>query len=235
MLRKCSSFCQKNHNINIKSRHSIGYSKKGWTDGEIGIEYIKDFDKCTKVKANGQDRLHILDGHNSHFTLGFLKYARSHQIHVLCYPSHSTHVYQGLDVVVFAVLKTCWSEERDKWEREKGEGITKSNFVTIYGQAHLRALTPDLIRMAFRKTSVWPFDPTVISEQMMASSKETSYQGHLPIMPSSPIRAIADFLQKLVNTDNTTSEIPENVISNAPSESSTTSDVSSSAGHHYQT
>lgn len=101
----------------------------------------------------------------------------------MCYPSHTTHVYQGLDVVVFAVLKKCWSEERDKWEREKGEGITKSNFITIYGQAHLRALTPDLIRMAFRKTGVWPFNPTVISEQMMAPSKETSYQGHLPFEP----------------------------------------------------
>lgn len=79
--------------------------------------------------------------------------------------------------------------------------------------------------MAFRKTGVWPFDPTDISKQMMAPSKETSYQGYLPIMPSSPIRAIANFLQKLVNTDNTTSEIAENVISNAPSEQTTTSDV----------
>lgn len=128
--------------------------------------------------------------------------------------------------MVFAVLKKCWSEEQDKWEREKGEGITKSNFITIYGHAHLRALTPDLIRTAFRKTGVWPFNPTVISEQMMAPSKETSCQGHLPIMPSSPIRAVADFLQKLANTDNVALEAPDDVsVSNTPSKSTTTSDV----------
>jgi hypothetical protein len=31
--------------------HRIGYSAKGWTDGEIGLFWIKDFDKRTKDKA----------------------------------------------------------------------------------------------------------------------------------------------------------------------------------------
>ncbi|KAG1786740.1 uncharacterized protein HD556DRAFT_1247864 [Suillus plorans] len=45
-------------------------------------------------------------------------------------------------------------------------------------------------------------------------------------MPSSPIRAVADFLQKLANTDNVASEAPDDVsVSNTPSESTTTSDV----------
>ncbi|KAF9226953.1 hypothetical protein BS17DRAFT_635620, partial [Gyrodon lividus] len=43
----------------------LGYFKKGWTDGEIGVEWIKDFDKCTKEKANRQNHLLIVDGHNS--------------------------------------------------------------------------------------------------------------------------------------------------------------------------
>jgi len=62
----------------------LGYSKKGWTDGEIGV---------------------LVDGHNSHYTQAFLEYATAHRIHVLCYPAHGTHVYQGLDVVVFGILK----------------------------------------------------------------------------------------------------------------------------------
>ncbi|KIK76196.1 hypothetical protein PAXRUDRAFT_18381 [Paxillus rubicundulus Ve08.2h10] len=85
----------------------LGYSKKGWTDGEIGVKWIKDFDKHTKVKANRQDHLLIVDGHNLHYTCAFLEYAWKNHIHVLCYPAHTTHVYQGLDVVVFAVLKHC--------------------------------------------------------------------------------------------------------------------------------
>lgn len=73
-------------------------------DGEIGVEWIKKFDKHTKEKTDGHDRLLIVDGHNSHYTRGFLQYARARQIHVICYPVHATHVYQGLDVVIFAVL-----------------------------------------------------------------------------------------------------------------------------------
>ena len=182
---------------NFTLHKRIGYSKKGWTDGEIGVEWIKQFDKHTKEKADGQDRLLLVDGHNSHYTRGFLRYARIHRIHILCYPAHGTHVYQGLDVVIFATLKHCWSEERDKWEREHGEGITKQNFLTIYGHAHIRALTPDIIRTAFRKTGVWPFNRNVITAEMMAPSKETSCEGHLPITPSSPVRIIAGLLEKL--------------------------------------
>lgn len=35
------------------------------------------------------------------------------QIVVLCYPVHTTHIYQGLDVIIFAVLKHYLSKERD--------------------------------------------------------------------------------------------------------------------------
>ena len=48
--------------------------------------------------------------------------------------------------------------------------------------------------MAFCKTGVFPFDPTIVTKEMMAPSLETSIRGHLPIMPSTPIRAITDLL-----------------------------------------
>ena len=50
----------------------LGYSKKGWTDGEIGLAWIKDFDARTKEKANGESRLLLVDGHNSHYTADLL-------------------------------------------------------------------------------------------------------------------------------------------------------------------
>ena len=91
--------------------HSLGYSKKGWTDGEIRIEWIKIFDQQTWAKAGHCSSLLLVDGHNSHYTWGFLGYAHAHKIHVLCYPAHSTHVYQALYVAVFGPLKTYWSQE----------------------------------------------------------------------------------------------------------------------------
>ncbi|KIJ70358.1 hypothetical protein HYDPIDRAFT_78831 [Hydnomerulius pinastri MD-312] len=175
---------------------SVGYSKKGWTDGEIGALWIKQFNEQTREKADGRARLLLVDGHNSHYTHAFLEYARQHKIHILCYPAHSTHIYQGLDVAVFGVLKQYWSEERDQWVREKGEKVTKKNFLAIYGAAHVRALTVETIKSAFRKTGVWPFDPTVITTDVMAPALETSNKGHLPINSSSPIRAISHLFEQ---------------------------------------
>jgi len=98
--------------------HRLGYSKKGYTDGEIGRAWIENFDKVTRVKANGRRRLLLVDGHVSHYTRAFLEYAREHRIEVVGYPSHSTHIYQGLDVVIFSPMKRNWTQVRDRWERE---------------------------------------------------------------------------------------------------------------------
>lgn len=94
--------------------NSLGYFQKGWTDGEIGALWIQHFNQQTHTKAKGCARVLLVDGHNSHYTWAFLEYAQEHNIHVLCYPAHSTHVYQGLNVAVFSVLKRFWSEERDR-------------------------------------------------------------------------------------------------------------------------
>ncbi|EIW58642.1 DDE-domain-containing protein, partial [Trametes versicolor FP-101664 SS1] len=166
---------------------SLGYSKKGYVNGEISAEWIKQFDKHTKEKAAGRRRLLLVDGHNSHYTFEFLDYARKNRIHVLCYPSHSTHVYQGLDVVIFSVLKQHWKRARDTLER-RGEKVTKATFLSVYGGVHVAALTPANIKAAFRKTGVEPFNPDVITADLMAPSLETSSQGHLPFMQTSPVR-----------------------------------------------
>ncbi len=178
----------------------MGYSKKGWTDGEIGVEWIKQFDKQTK-KVAGRDRLLLVDGHNSHYTRAFLEYAREHHIHILCYPAHSTHIYQGLDVAVFGVLKKYWSQERDNWQRITGQKIDKTNFLTVYGKAHIRALTPATIRSAFRTTGVWPLNRNAIPVDSMAPSKETSCEGDLPVRPATPVRLVAKLLQDFALRD----------------------------------
>lgn len=197
----------------LTNQYSLGYSKKGWTDGEIGVAWIEQFDKETSKKANGEYQLLLVDGHNSHYTHSFLEYARTHQILVLCYPSHTTHIYQGLDVVIFSVLKRHWSEAHDEWKKKTGQLISKTNFLAVYGTAHIKALTQDNILAAFRKTGVWPFNPNVVTKDMLATSKETLCQGSLPTTPPTPIKLVATLLQDLsLNEDlhlTTIEEAPE--------------------------
>ncbi|KIO00325.1 hypothetical protein M404DRAFT_16389 [Pisolithus tinctorius Marx 270] len=129
----------------------VAHSPKGWTDGAIGRLWIEDFDNKTSC-------LLLVDGHNSHYTKEFLNYARECNIHVLCYPTHATHIYQGLDVIVFSPLKNYWTEAHDNFESSTHQKITKNNFITIYKRACLKALTPETIHSAFRVTGVWPLD-----------------------------------------------------------------------------
>ncbi|RXW15028.1 hypothetical protein EST38_g10826 [Candolleomyces aberdarensis] len=176
---------------------SLGYSDKGWTDGEIGVEWIKQFDAQTREKANGRRRLLLVDGHNSHYTLGFLQYARDNRIEVLCYPSHSTHLFQGLDIIIFSPLKKAWTKSHDDYEREKGR-VNKGCFLEVYGRAHQEALSSHNIITAFRKTGVVPFNPDVITEDLLAPSRETSTSTGLPVPPDSPVRIVSDLLHATV-------------------------------------
>jgi hypothetical protein len=139
----------------------------------------------------------LVDGHNSHYTQAFLEYAVANQIHVICYLAHAAHFYQGLDVAVFGILKLYWTQEKQKWERTHRTPIDKTSFLEIYGAAHIRALTPETIKMAFRKTGVFPFDPSVVTAEMLAPILESSYRGHLPLKPSTPVKIITDLLHEM--------------------------------------
>ncbi|THU97084.1 DDE-domain-containing protein, partial [Dendrothele bispora CBS 962.96] len=166
----------------------VGYSKKGWTDNEIGLEYAKHFERMTHAKANGRFRCLSVDSHASHVSRAFLQFCREHKIHVPCYVAHGTHIYQGLDVVCFSPLKSEFGKERDKHMRETGHPITKDTFAMIYGKAHLHTMTPDLIKTAFRKTGLWPVDRNVVTQEMMAPSKATSIKIYTPAEPPTPVR-----------------------------------------------
>ena len=127
-----------------------------------------------KEKAAGHNQLLIVDGHNSHYSRTFLQYARENSIIVICYPAHTTHILQGLDVIIFALLKCRLTEEHDLYERRTGKHIGKNNFLEVYGKAHNQALTLENIKAAFRKTGLCPFDPSVIPAEAIAPSKKSS-------------------------------------------------------------
>ena len=52
----------------------LGYSKKGWTDNALRLEFVKDFDKQTRDIAAGRTWALYIDGHNSHVSFEFLEY-----------------------------------------------------------------------------------------------------------------------------------------------------------------
>lgn len=119
---------------------SICCSPKGSTDNELALEWLEFFDNETREKANGQYRRLFVDGHKSHCTLAFIRYARANKIVIVCYPPHTTHALQGLDVVVFAQVKKHWSSKLRDIHR-RGEKVTKSNFIMEYSEVREKAFS----------------------------------------------------------------------------------------------
>ena len=113
----------------------------------------------------------MVDGHNSHYTLEFLEYAHDHNIIVICYPAHTTHVLQGLDVAVFGAFKIFWMQATLAAERETGQKVTKDAFLKPLWVAWMHAFTTHNIRKAFEKTGIWPVNRNAISEEQMAPSQ----------------------------------------------------------------
>ncbi|KIO17068.1 hypothetical protein M407DRAFT_41553, partial [Tulasnella calospora MUT 4182] len=154
-------------------------SAKGYTNNELGVEYIKDLHEQTKEKAD-KVRILFVDGHASHCTLAFLDFAAEHNIVIISYPPHTTHKLQGLDVACFGPLKVFWAQEQDKWERERGEPLRKEDFLQAYHHAATRAFTESNIRSAFRATGVWPIDHEIFADEDFAPAQETSTHGGFP-------------------------------------------------------
>lgn len=126
---------------------------------------------------------------------GFLEYAREHNIVVLCYPSHSTHIYQGLDVVIFSVLRYAWTKHQDNYEQECGHPVNKKCFLAVYAKVHLEVLSKENIILAFCATGIVPFNPNAILESLLAPSQQTSTCTTFPISPSSPVHIMTDMVE----------------------------------------
>jgi len=66
--------------------------------------------------------------------------------------------------------------------------------MSVYARAHGRAFTKDNILAAFEKTGVVPFNPDVVTEDMMAPSLETSKSSVLPLEFPSPVKEMMDLI-----------------------------------------
>ena len=130
--------------------------------------------------SNGY-RLLILDGHNSHCTYKFCKFAEQHDILIICLPSHTTHVLQPCDVGVFGPLSTYWKAQVNISSRAYTP-ITKSNLLAHYHTARENAFRQTTIAAAFRKTGIHPLNPDCVDKALFEPAKNTTTQA-APILP----------------------------------------------------
>jgi hypothetical protein len=147
----------------------IATSPNGWTDNEIGLEWLK---VCFEPETRDSDsdneyRLLILDGHASHISTAAIRFCIASKIVLLCLPPYTTHLLQPLDVGIFAPLANAYKagvRERSKYI--VSYSIDKIDFLEIYGTARDKAITPVNIEKAWKAVGLEPWDPEIVLGQL---------------------------------------------------------------------
>jgi len=129
----------------------------GWTDDELGVKWIKRFE--THTSSNSCPQLHKYDGHRSHLSIKFCQYALAYNIILFCFPVHSTHHLQPLDVGVLKPLPHYYGKAADDHMQDTQTGIVKGTFWWFYSIACTAAYTANNIKAVCRKTGIFPFNP----------------------------------------------------------------------------
>jgi hypothetical protein len=140
----------------------IAVSENGWTTDELGLQWLKHFDKHTKGRTVGLHQLLILDGHESHDSLEFQQYCKENNIIALRMPPHSSHLLQPLDVGCFSPLKKAYG----LLMCNRINHITKLEFLPCFVAAFNAAITKSNILGGFRGTGLVQLDPEVVISQL---------------------------------------------------------------------
>jgi hypothetical protein len=151
---------------NIPNDWVFGVSDKGWTNNELGLAWIKHFDKSTRGRRVGTYRLLLLDGHESHESIEFRDYCEANQIIPLCMPAHASHLLQPLDVGCFGPLKKAYGNQIEDLMRNYIQHISPSDFIPAFKAAHQMAMTKSNILGSFRGSGLVPYEPDAVLSRL---------------------------------------------------------------------
>jgi len=128
---------------------AVVMAHKGCMTTSVFIRWIEHF---AQYKPVG-DVLLVYDGAASHLDPSIVDAADSHQIHLFCLPSNTTHELQPMDKSVFRSFETYWDEEVLKfWRLHPDRQVTKDRFGKIFTPVWYKALTPQNIINGFKST-----------------------------------------------------------------------------------
>ncbi len=154
------------YNSSLPPTWKIALSENGWTNDELGFQWIQHFHQYTALPSRGKYRLLIFDGHGSHQTGQFRQFCLDNHILTLYMPPHSSHILQPLDVSCFGPLKRAYSQQIKQRMRLSNNYITKAEFLPAFYIAFQQVMIPSTITSGFEATGLVPFNPQRVLEYL---------------------------------------------------------------------
>lgn len=159
------------------------YTKKGWIVAELFDSYLLDLVNYIPLFP----ALMLFDGHETHIDWRMLEKAMDQGIYVLKLPSHTTHILQPLDVLIFGSFKTRWADELASWfaTHNADDEPSQTDVAEMLRKAWEQATdSADKVRAAFAKPGIWPMDPLKLErEGKLSASIPTCKSLMIPQLP----------------------------------------------------
>ena len=166
-------------------------SSNGWSCNALGLHWLEAiFHRYTNNRASRGRRLLIVDGHSSHVNLQFISLCDRLRIILLILPPHSTHRLQPLDVSLFAPLARYYTNGLNKLLSDSLGivSMSKRAFWSVFWPAWNEAFTEKNILSGFKKTGIWPYNP---SPMLSTISKPLPATTHTPPGLKTPLTSRA--------------------------------------------
>ncbi|KAG6997271.1 hypothetical protein FocnCong_v015272 [Fusarium oxysporum f. sp. conglutinans] len=205
---------------NLPGDWVIATSQNGWTNNQLGLKWLKHFDRSTTNRSTGPYRLLILDGHESHHSADFERYCEENKIITLCMPAHTSHLLQPLDVGCFGPLKKAYGREIEYLIRCSITHISKTEFFPAFYAAFKATFTKSNIQGGFKGAGLAPFDPENVISKLDVQLRTPTPPGEAaepstPWVSKTPKTAIeaqsqSEYLEKRIKRHKSSS--PESII-----------------------
>ncbi|KAJ8897202.1 hypothetical protein PR048_002548 [Dryococelus australis] len=148
-------------------------SDRGWITKELFLMWFQFFPDSTDGLP--KPMLLLMDAHGAHITPQVIELAKENYVHVITFPSHTTHILQPLDVGVYRALKSAWQKELNDYMAE--HPTDKQVFHSIFKVPFIKDMSDKNIDNAFRTCGIVPSDRTVIPKEKLVPSLLTERPG----------------------------------------------------------
>ena len=143
-------------------------SESGWVNSVLFCEWFEFFlSSIPPIRPV----LLIQDGHSSHISIELIEMARANGVCLLCLPAHTSHILQPLDVGVFKSFKSSFNKACGNYMKQNpGRVITTDILASMVREAYTTGFTPLNILSGFKKTGIYPFNPSSVDDRQLAPS-----------------------------------------------------------------
>lgn len=162
---------------------TVSFHPSRWIQTSIFNDWFDEFLLFSKPSID-KPVLLLLDGHATHVkNIDLITKARENHVHLLCFPPHTTHRLQPLDVSLMYPLSTYYSEEVRKWHvNHPGRVVTVHQIPKLFKPSFLKACSMETAVNGFEKTGICPINPDIFPEWMFAPAETTD----IPNVPDVP-------------------------------------------------